>query len=894
MVLDDPLALLLLALLPLAAVLARRRLRRLPGRRGALILALRCLLLALLVGALAQPALVQSYSKVSVVFLVDASASIAPTQQQYIRTWVGRALRALRPADEAVALTFAGVPLALTDLRAGGDLSPGACLFPNPPQCVLRGATPAITETTNIAAAVRAALGLLRDDGSGRIVLLSDGQESAADARAAAVLAAARRVGIVSVPLPPARRRDVLLAHVGTPTRARQGARLPVVVTVRSTYTTTAMLNVWSDGALAARQQVSLSPGATSYTLEALAGQQGLHTLTARISAPGDTVPQNDSLAAPVFVGPPARVLAVTSNVAAVSGLLALLRGQATHVDVVSPATMPASVAGLRPYDGLLLADVPTSALSSDQMVALHAAVKDLGKGLLVVGGRHSYSLGRYTRSPLEAMLPVWSIPPARLSAGRLALMLVVDKSGSMDETEHNVTKVAMVKEAATKTLSHLRPDDSLGVLAFDDQNHWIVPLHRISGERDKKAASAAIAKISADGNTMIYPALRAAFDALRASKAAARHIVLLTDGQGEDADFDGLVRTMRRAGVTLSTIAVGSDASVDLLRRMARLGGGRYYFTADPHAIPNIFILETRLSGGPPIVQGILGVHVSTDSPLLRSLVGANLPSLNGYGMTIAKDDAQVVLESSLHDPVLAAWQFGLGRVAAWTADWTPTWAGQWTSFAPAPRFWDDVLRWTLPAPASSPLAPLAIFQDGDLLLSASPHDATGAPLDLLGGDLRARVRGPGGLDTMVSLQQDAPGHYTGRLPTPRPGSYEVDLARYDGSVATQSATIGVAVPYPQEYAAIGDGSALLSDLSRITGSLVTTDPQAAVAPVGTGPKPPPQTHRTPFWETLLLLGLLLLPVDVGCRVLLNTPAAYRQQAHQDSRRDQTPRGHG
>jgi len=879
MVLDQPLALLLLALLPLAAVLARRRLRRLPGRRGALILALRCLLLALLVGALAQPALVQSYSKVSVVFLVDSSASIAPTQQRYIRAWVGRALRALRPADQAVALTFAGAPLAITDLRAGGDLGPDTCLFPNPPRCTLRGATAAITETTNIAAAVRAALGLLRDDGSGRIVLLSDGQETAAAARAVAVLAAAHRVGIVSVPLPPAQRRDVLLAHVGTPGRARQGARLPVAVTMRATYTTTATLTVWSDGALAAQQQVTLGPGATSYSLEALAGQEGLHTLTARISAPGDTVPQNDSLAVPVVVGPPARVLAITVNPAAVAGLLALLRGQAAHVDMVTPGHMPATLAGLRPYDGLILADVPATALSPAQTAALHAAVKDLGKGLLVIGGRHSYSLGHYTRGALEAILPVWSIPPARLSAGRLALMLVVDKSGSMDEAEHNVTKVAMVKEAATKTLSHLRPDDSLGVLAFDDQIHSIMPLHRIAGDKDKKAASAAIARISADGDTVIYPALRAAFDALRGSKAASRHIVLLTDGQGEDADFDGLVKKIRRAGITLSTIAVGSDASVDLLRRLARLGGGRYYFTADPHAIPNIFILETQLSGGPPIVQGTLGVHVSTDSPLLRSLVGANLPSLNGYGMTIAKDDAQVVLESSLHDPVLAAWQFGLGRVAAWTADWTPMWAGQWTSFAPAPRFWDDVLRWTLPAPTPSALTPLVTVQDGDLILSASPHDSTGAPLELLGGDLRARVRGPNGLDTMVSLQQDAPGHYTGRLPTPHPGSYEVDLARYDGSVTTQSATIGAAVPYAQEYAVTGGGPALLSDLSRITGSLVTTDPQAAVSPVGTGPQPPLQTHRTPFWETLLLLGLLLLPVDVGCRVLLNTPAAYRRQ---------------
>jgi hypothetical protein len=94
---------------------------------------------------------------------------------------------------------------------------------------------------------------------------------------------------------------------------------------------------------------------------------------------------------------------------------------------------------------------------------------------------------------------------------------------------------------------------------------------------------------------------------------------------------------------------------------------------------------------------------------------------------------------------------------------------------------------------------------------------------------------------------------------------------------VPIAKATIGAAVPYAAEYAGDGTTTALLSDLARITGSLMTSDPATAVTPAGTGPPPPVQQREVPLWETCLLLGLLLLPVDVGLRILLNTPGAYR-----------------
>src|SRR5207237_139446 len=84
----------------------------------------------------------------------------------------------------------------------------------------------------------------------------------------------------------------------------------------------------------------------------------------------------------------------------------------------------------------------------------------------------------------------------------------------------------------------------------------------------------------------------------------------------------------MRQNNITLSTIAIGSDAEVDELRSFANAGGGRFYLAADPHDIPRLVVLETRISSGPTRVQGTIGVRQAANSPALRSLVGKHRPN--------------------------------------------------------------------------------------------------------------------------------------------------------------------------------------------------------------------------------------------------------------------------
>src|SRR5437660_4777948 len=57
------------------------------------------------------------------------------------------------------------------------------------------------------------------------------------------------------------------------------------------------------------------------------------------------------------------------------------------------------------------------------------------------------------------------------------------------------------------------------------------------------------------------------------------------------------------------------------------------------------------------------------------------------------------MVLISHKDDPVLAVWQYGLGRVAAWTSDALGLWTANWLRWSNAARWWANLVTWTLPS---------------------------------------------------------------------------------------------------------------------------------------------------------------------------------------------------
>lgn len=860
--LNTPWALLLLVVVvPATVLLGYARLRRLPGQRGTIAMALRLLILALLATALAGPAWRTMERRVSVVFLLDASASVGAAGQHTGMAWAQRAVAAAGPQDRAGMVIFgAGARLAVPLARYR--------TLPDP------AGDPA--SATDIGTALRLGLAVLPPGSESRLVLLSDGQATGGDLDGAMALALARRVPVDAVGITPPQRLDVAVRSLDAPSTARAGDSVLLRIGLHSTVATNATLTLWIDGQ-EAQQTIALPAGDTVFHTEQRLNTPGLHTFRARVDAAGDAMPQNNALDAATVVAPAGHVLLAVSDPAAATALATTLARAHLSVTPTLAADLPASASGYRGYDTVMLDDVPATALSHAQETALRDAVYGGGVGLVAVGGPSSFSEGNYTRSPIEDALPVISVSSPRRVSAPLALMLVIDKSGSMADAVDGVAKVDMVKVAAQSALDRLADGDAVGVLAFDDSNHWIVPFHTLQGLADKAHIRRLIQGLGADGDTYIYPALRDAERAVLQVPTIYRHIVLLTDGQGETAPFDALVRRMRHERITLSTIGVGQDVVQDELRHWAQIGGGVFHYVSDPHDIPRIVINETRFgTAGTAEVHGHIKLGVAAASPLLRSLAGQDLRRLaiSTYDSTLPKPSAQVALQSASGDPILSSWQYGLGRAVAWTSDaGAPNgWASRWSP-ARQPTFWVDLVRWAMRGYNLGTTAPALETGNGALHISTALFTASGGFDDA--ANPRVRVVSPDGTAQVVPLDLSGPGLYAASVPLAGPGIYTASVVRNDRGRARPADVAALAVPYPAEYADDGVNTALLTHLTQTTGGRLLSHPADAFSHDGLTPA----VSWLPLWPFLLALALLLFPLDVGVRLLLPPDPLYRQR---------------
>src|SRR6185503_20744975 len=121
------------------------------------------------------------------------------------------------------------------------------------------------------------------------------------------------------------------------------------------------------------------------------------------------------------------------------------------------------------------------------------------------------------------------------------------------------------------------------------------------------------------------------------------------------------------------------------------------------PSSIPNIFTEDTSLATRAYIVEETFFPTLVNSSPILTGIT--EVPRLHGYIASSPKDLAQVILRSDKEDPVLATWQYGLGRSVAFTSDATGRWARDWLAWEGFPAFWVQAVRYTIGASTNTAL---------------------------------------------------------------------------------------------------------------------------------------------------------------------------------------------
>ncbi len=827
--------------------------RGLGDARVRLALLARAVLISALVLALAGAAVVLPADRLATVFVVDLSDSVGNAGRAEALAFVRDALVKRPDGDVAGVVAFGKdalverLPGELTDLD--------------------RIASTPVQAATDIGAALRLAGALFPDAAQQRIVLLSDGNDTTGTGQVEAARAGARGIQVTTRTTGLGASDEVMLDRISVPTTSRLGEELEVSVEIRSTVAQPAAVRLYADGALVATERTTLDAGITRVVFQVTPKEAGFHVFRAVVEAARDTFPQNDRADASTLVSGPPRVLVVPGDEAVAADLVKALETREGDVVTMVPELVPDDPATLSGFDSIVLVDVPRVRFTTKQLEALRSVNRDFGKGLVMIGGTRSYGAGGYRDTPLEAALPVEMRVKNREKQPDVALVVVIDESGSMAACHCNtfdrnqavqlagVRKVDIGKEAILRAAAALQATDELGVVAFNERANWVVKRSPVGSINDLQGS---LGGITADGQTNIYAGLDEGVKALESAKATRRHLILLTDGWSSSGQYDAILARMKAAGITLSTVGAGGGAN-PFLEQLAARGGGRFYPATNPSTIPDIFLKETEQVSGQQIVEERFFPALTASSPIIRGL-DAGFPSLLGYNGTTIKAAATAVLVSGRSDPVLAQWQYGLGRAVAWTSDATGRWAKSWVGWDGFTRFFGQLVAWTLPGEESGGIEARFVTGPGGTTLRVESVGPDGSPRDFYATSVV--MVDPVLEQRAVDLAQVAPGVYEAPIGELTPGAYALRVTQTLAGAAAIGRTLGLVAPTPAEYRLLGTNEPLLAAIRDATGGRpVTTAEDVWRHDLGT------TARETPLWPWLLVLALLLWPLDVFLR---------------------------
>ncbi|MDX1963760.1 MAG: VWA domain-containing protein [Pirellulales bacterium] len=825
----------LLALVPLLWWWSLRSLSGLGRGRKWLALGLRTLVLLAVILSLAEIRFHRTSEKLTVVYLLDQSLSIPDDTRRLMIRYVNEEIRQHRKAatqDNAGVIVFAR--------EATIEHPPHAAEIRIPETIESR----IETDATNLAGAIKLAQATLPEDSAGRIVIICDGNENLGDAREQARRLAEVGVGIDVVPIRYPARAEVAVEKLTIPTDVNSGQPFDIQVVLnnlspaqknQATRVPGKLKIVRKSGGreeTLSEQEVNVAPGKQVFTVREEIKGADFYTYEAHFtpaSKAQDNLSQNNQASAFTQVRGQGQVLLIeyiNEETGATGGdydyLIQRLKEENLQVTKRNTQELFTSLGELQPFDSVILANVPREAFTDEQISLLVRNTQQMGAGLIMLGGEHSFGAGGWANTELEEALPVeFQIRNAKVAPVG-ALAMVIDRSGSMMGN-----KLQMAIEATIATIDVLQPWDYVTVTSFDSFGYMVVPATK-KGEKGH-TIKRQIANIGSGGGTNMEPGIRLAYEELKKVKdAATRHMIILTDGQTEGAGYEQMIRAIRKDGITVSTIAMGADADSALLASLAVAGQGKFYQVNSYKALPRIFMQEARKISRPLIYENQSGLQPIRKYPheMLKGIEGT-LPPFTGYVRTTVKNHplVEVSLVAPLpndgdekYNTLLASWNFGLGKAVAWTTDSGRKWANSWTQSADYDRFFSQMVRWSMrPAGDTGKFTVNTEVQEGKVRLVITALDKEDEFLNFL--SMGGSVLGPDMKPRDLSIKQVAPGRYVAEFPASTSGNYFAMLAPGQGMAPIMA---GVNVPYSPEFLDREPNEALLRELAQLptTGS--------------------------------------------------------------------------
>ncbi len=931
----EPVWLLLLLLVPALIWFSFRNLSGLGPVRRYVALTLRALLIVFLALALAETHARRPDKDLTVLVLWDRSLSIPPEREgdrdlreERLKDFISEAIAKRGPGKEGDK-----VGLILFGRRPRLELPPASV-----PQLKLpRNFLSPIDDTyTNIGDAIKLALASFPENTGKRIVLISDGNENMGLSEEQARIAKQNGVEIDIIPVAAGRRNpnEVLVERIEAPPFTERETRLPLRIVLRSFHPQSVVGSLQLskisldmikdqpvfDGVPLFETKVKLKPGLNvfyyqqpgskkddAYTYEAKFVPLYVENNRGQVvqkDFPGDRIENNRASVSVMSRGQRA-VLLVEPNVGDHQLLADRLRQAKSSMKVVTidPSRLPQDpmqlAIVLSKFDGIILANIPADALTDEQQKVIRSNTHDQGAGFIMVGGPQSFGAGGWQGTELEKAMPVTSDLKSVKVEGKSGLVLIMHAS---EIAEGNAWQRKIAKLAIEK----LSPMDMIGVLYYDHGfqgaggHTWFIPFQEIGTKRN-----ALISKL--DGMMPgdmpdVDPSLIKSYDELTKPEYAlgTKHIIFISDGDHWEASL-ALLRKIKNAKITCTTVCITShgQAEIDKMRRMAAVTGGRPWHVKDPSELPSIYIKEARL-----ISQSF--VHEKPFQPQLVFRGGPTegmsnpLDPLHGFVRTTKRSSPLVevpIQTPKIGDaqfPILAYWQYGLGKSVAFTSDARTQpggkayWDRDWANSNIYIKFWEQTVDWSLRSLESGKFLQVNTeTRDGKVRVIVEAHEEDSNKTPITDVELKAGIsspsfKGPDGRKIDLKFEQKNAGVYEAEFVAEEVGSYFLTIQakwRKDGKEIVDAVRTGVTIPYSPEFAEMESNTALLERLREITGGKRYDDDYANLMFAAQNRevfRMAPISHQSmqTLWYWLVFLAGVCFLLDIAVRRIALEPA--------------------
>ena len=562
-------------------------------------------------------------------------------------------------------------------------------------------------DATDVSSAIKAASLVSSATGPKRLLIFSDGNENLGDARAIAAEASRGGVRIDCFSPPAGKESHASLVKLDVPEEVKVSEKFTMrIIAENSGAKAAARTLSLVDGDKTIKEwQVALQPGTNAFELPYDVVSPGTHRLTASLSAGGAErgAAGSQSISMPILVVDRPKVLCLSGTGEGRNFLAEAIAPRDIDVKIGGAELFPTKMDELLAYDCVVFSNIPRSSLSERQMKMLATYVRDHGGGFIMLGGPRSFGPGGYRGTPVEEILPVkieQETPFETDKSIRLCTILLIDKSDSM--ASGFGAKLTAAKRSAEELVKQLKPNDRVGVIAFDTGCDVMVPLELVGNNKDYIIDR--IRRIQAGTGTLISRSLEEALQKMSAADGRVKHVILITDGVTNDMrayDYRSLIGAFGRKGISVSTVGIGSDADSGFLRAVSIGSKGDYYYVKDASTLPLIVLEDNRKtlqkSG---FSEDAFIPRMGDKSEMLKGISQEQIPRLLGYTLATARERAEVALYTNvrgIRDPVLAGWRCGLGKTVAYASDAEARWSKEMVGWEMFGKFWVQVLRWAM-----------------------------------------------------------------------------------------------------------------------------------------------------------------------------------------------------